>query len=155
MIVGDDARTPRREQLGDPRTDPAEPDQADRLAWKSVGSAAADVIGEIVGGAPFACPHVGVALGDSFQQRKHECDGRLGNAEAVGLGRRVAHHDAKLGRGIGVYVVDADRILRDNAQPLRRLHDPPADRSVAYRRAHERHGAARRLDNCIFMRGPG
>jgi hypothetical protein len=114
-IVGHDARAPGREQLGDPRSDPAEADQADGLAWKSVGSAATDVIGEIIRGAPFACPHVGVALGDFLQKRKHECDGRLGNAEAVGLSRRVAHHDAELGRGIGVYVVDADRIFRDDA----------------------------------------
>jgi hypothetical protein len=67
----------------------------------------------------------------------------------------VAHHDPKLGRGFRVDVVDADRVFRDDAQPLRGLHDPPADRSVAHRRAHERNRAARCLDHCIFMLAAG
>jgi hypothetical protein len=52
-IVGDDPCAPGRQQLGDPRSDPPEADEADGLAGESVGGAAADVIGEVVRGAPF------------------------------------------------------------------------------------------------------
>ena len=50
---------------------------------KSVRRAAADVIGEIVRLAPFAGAHVGVALAQLLEQRQHESDGGLGDAEAV------------------------------------------------------------------------
>jgi hypothetical protein len=128
-------------------------DEADGLAGESVGGAAADVIGEVVRGAPFPGAHVGVALGDFLQQRQHEGNGGFGDAEAVGFGRRVADHDAELGRGFRVHVIDADGVLGDDAQSLRGLHDPPADRGVAHGRAHERDRVARRLDDGVFVDG--
>ena len=63
----------------------------------------------------------------------------------------MADHHAELGRGFRVHVVDADSIFRDDAQPLRGLHDAPADWSVAHGRAHERDRVARRLDDGIFV----
>jgi hypothetical protein len=128
-------------------------DEADGLAGESVGGAAADVIGEVVRGAPFPGAHVGVALGDFLQQRQHEGNGGFGDAEAVGFGRRVADHDAELGCGFRVHVIDADGVFGDDAQPLRGLHDPPADRGVAHGRAHERDRVARRLDDGVFVDG--
>ena len=149
-IVGDDPRAPGRQQLGDPRSDPPEADDADGLAGESVGGAAADVIGEVVRGAPFPGAHVGVALGDFLQQRQHEGNGGFGHAEAIGFGRRMADHDAELGGGLRVHVIDADRVFGDDAQALRGLHDPPADRGVAHGRAHE---TASRVDGAWQLPG--
>ncbi|HMJ30295.1 MAG TPA: hypothetical protein VK512_16415 [Xanthobacteraceae bacterium] len=64
----------------------------------------------------------------------------------------MAHHDAEIGRGLGVDIVDPDGVFRDDAQPLRRLHDAPADRSVAYGGAHERDRIARGLHHRLFVR---
>ena len=152
-IISDDPCAPRGEQLGDACANAAEADEADGLTGKTIRGAAADVIGEIVGRAPFARAHISVALGDLLQQRQHEGDGGFGDAEAVRFGRRVAHHDAELGRGFRVHVVDADGIFRDDAQPLRSLHDAPADRRVTDRRAHQRHRVARRLHHGLLVRG--
>jgi hypothetical protein len=101
----------------------------------------------------FPGAHVGVALGDFLQQRQHEGNSGFGDAEAVGFGRRVADHDAELGRGFRVHVIDADGVFGDDAQALRGLHDPPADRGVAHGRAHERNRVARRLDDSVFVDG--
>src|SRR5262247_4738476 len=75
-------------------------------------------LGEIVRRAPFAGAHIGVALGDFLEQRQHEGDGGFGDAEAVGFGRRVANHDAEIGGGLRVHVVDADSVFGDDAQAL-------------------------------------
>ena len=96
--------------------------------------------------------HIGVALCDSLQQRQHEGDGGFGDAEAIGFGRRVADHDAELGCGVRVHIIDADRVFGDDAQALRGLHDAPADRGVAHGRAHERNRVARRLHDGLFVR---
>ena len=135
-------RVPMRPRPTRPMVWPANPSEA----------AAADVIGEIFRGAPFARAHIGVALGDFLQQREHEGDGRFGDAEAVGFGRRVAHHDAEVGCGLGVDVVDTDGVFRDDAQPLRCLHDAPADRGVTHGGAHERDCIARGLHHRILVR---
>ena len=87
--------------------------------------------------------HVGVALAHLLEQREHHGDGGLGDAEAVGLGRRMAHQDPEVGRRLDVHVVHADRVFRDDAQPLRGFHDAAADRCVADRGAHQCHGVAR------------
>jgi hypothetical protein len=64
----------------------------------------------------------------------------------------VGAHDAELGRGVRVDVIDADGVFGDDAQALRGLHDPPADRGVAHGRAHERDRVARRLRDGVFVR---
>ena len=119
---------------------PMRPKPTSPMVWpaKAVRCPAADVIGEVLLLAPLAGADVGVALAQLLEQRQHEGDGGLGDAEAVGLGRRVAHHHAEVGRRFGVDVIDADRVFRDHAQALRRLHDAAADRGVADRRAHQR-----------------
>ena len=69
-----------------------------------------------------------------------------------GFGRRVANHDAELGGGVGVDVIDADGVFGDDAQTLRGLHDAPADRGVAHGGAHERNRVTRRLHDGLFVR---
>ena len=150
-IVGDHAAAPRRQQLRDAAGDAAEADEADGLAAEAVGGAGAEVVGEIVRGAPFAVAHVGVAVGELLEQRQHHRHRGLGDAEAVRLGRRVADHDAELGRGFGVDVVDADGVFGDDAQPLRRLHHAAADRGVAHRGAHQRHAVARLRHHVVLV----
>ena len=150
-IVSDDACAPWRQELRDARADTPEADDAQRLAAKAVRLAAAEIVGEVFLRAPFAGAHVGVALAQLLQRREHHRHRGLGDAEAIRLGRRVADHDAEIGGGVGIDVVDADGVFGDDAQPLRGLHDAPADGSVPHRGAHQRNGVARGVDHGVFM----
>ena len=93
-----------------------------------LGSAGAEVKGKILRRAPLAGAHVGVALLHLLEEREHEGHGGFSHSEAVGFCRRVTHHDAELGGGVGVDIVDADAVFCDDAQPLGGLHHAPADR---------------------------
>ena len=56
-----------------------------------------------------------VALGDPPQEREHQSDRELGGRPRQHVGR-VRDDDAALrGRGLEVDVVDADRVVRDDA----------------------------------------
>ena len=149
-IVGDDPGAPGGQQLRHAGANPAEADEPDGLSRKAVRRPATDVIGEVLLFAPFAGADVGVALAQLLEQRQHEGDGGLCHAEAVGLGRGVAHHDAEVRRRLGVDVIDADRIFRHHPQALRGLHDPPGDRGVADRGAHQSDHVAGGFHDLVF-----
>ena len=150
-VVGDDAVAPGRQQLRHPGADASEADEADGLARKIVGLPAAHIVGEVGEFPPFAVAHIGIALADLLEQGQHEGHRGLGDAEAIGFRRRVADHDAELGGGVGIDVVDPDGVFGDDAQPLRGLHDPPRDGGVAHGGAHQGDRIARRFGHCIFV----
>src|SRR5262249_28939515 len=58
----------------------------------------------------------------------------------------------RCGRGSGIDVVDPEGVFREDAQPLRSLHDPPADGRMGHGRSHQRNRLPRRLHDGIFVR---
>jgi hypothetical protein len=150
-VIAKDAHPPGREQLGHAGADAAKSDQPDGLAGEIVALPAAHVVRKTVELAPFAGAHIAIAFADLLEQCEHERDRGFGDREAVRFGRRVTHHDAKFGGRVGIDVIDPDRVLGDHAQPLRGLHDPPADRGVADRGAHQGDRIARSLHDGVFV----
>src|SRR5690606_19755034 len=55
----------------------------------------------------------------------------------------MRHEDAERGRRVEIDVVDADRVLRDDAKLRKRLEDLAIDEAAAERRADERRGIRR------------
>ena len=121
------AHPPRAQQLRDTRPDAAQADDADGDAFVAIP--AATEVGSLVGlVAPTTGLHLLVALPEALEQREHYGHGALGHAAPVRLCGSMGHHDAELGRGVDVYVVDADGVLGDDAQIRRRFEDASGDR---------------------------
>ena len=82
-------------------------DDAERLV--------ADLGAGELGALPLAGAQRRVGLRDLARQREHQRDRVLGGGDVVAAGR-VHHHDAALGRGRDVDVVDADAGAADDLQ---------------------------------------
>src|SRR5206468_12507100 len=81
-----------------------------------------------------------------LEHGEHRGDRAFGDAAPVRLGRAVTDEDPELGGGLDVDVVDADRVLGDDAERPRALHDLPTDGHVPDGRPHERVAADRHAD---------
>ena len=98
----------RRQPLRDEHADPAEADDADGLLVQLDAG--------VLRPLPLAVLQRGVGRADVPGGGEHQRDGELGGGDDVG-GRRVDDHDAGLGRGLDVDVVEADTGAGDDLEP--------------------------------------
>ena len=107
-IVGDDLHAEGQSAARDFDADAAESDDAERLAAK-LGALQRLLL-------PLAGLHGGVsAHQDERASRQHESEGVLGDGNSIAAGR-IHHHDAALGGGVEIDVVDAHAGAPDDAQ---------------------------------------
>ena len=140
-VIGDHADAPGRQHLGKPSADASEADDADGEAGVAVLAPSEVGRGQRrrpPGRAP--CFSADVALAGLFQQRQHLLHRGLDDASPVRLGRRVSDDDAELGGDVGIDLVDADGVLCDDAELLRRQHDAAVYASTLDGGADERVG---------------
>ena len=112
-IAADDLQAEAAGATGDFEADPAQAEDAERLAFQ-LRALQAFLF-------PLARMHGGVGGGHFARQGQHQADGQLGHGHGVGSGG-VHHHDAAAGGGIGVDVVDAHAGAADHAQLGSLLH---------------------------------
>ena len=138
-VVGDDLHAEGAEALGDQDADAAEADDADGLL--------VELDAGVLRALPLAAAERGVGRADVAGRGEHQGDGELGGADDVG-GRRVDDHDAGLGGGLHVDVVETDARAGDDLEATRRRRGPrrrPWWRSgPGSRRRRRSPGAARR-----------
>ena len=107
-VVGDDVHPEGREPLRDERADPAEADDA--------GGLLVELDPGVLAALPLALPQRRVGRRDVAGGGQQQPDRQLGGAHDVGL-RRVDDHDAGLGRGLHVDVVQADAGAGHDLEP--------------------------------------
>ncbi len=113
-VEADDGHAERLRPLRHRQADPAEPDDAERLALELRA-------GELVAVPPAGLEAV-VRRGDVARQGQHQGHGVLGRRDRVAAGR-VHHDDPAPGRRRHVDVVDADARPHDRLEPRLALED--------------------------------
>ena len=110
-VVGDDVHPERGQSLRDEHADAAEADDADGLL--------VELDAGVLRALPLAVLQRGVGRRDVARGSQHQGDGELGSRDDVG-GRGVHDHDAALGGGLHVDVVEPDSGPGDDLEPLGR-----------------------------------
>ena len=107
-VVGDHAHPEGAQPLRDQHADAAEPDDADGLL--------VELDAGVLAALPLAVAAAPAGRADVPGGGEHQRDGQLGGGDDV-RGRRVDDHDAVLGRGLHVDVVEADPGAGDDGEP--------------------------------------
>ena len=115
-VVGDHVHAERAQPLRDQHADPAQADDADGLL--------VELDAGVLRPLPLALPQRRVRRRDVPGGGEHQRDGELGGRDDVGR-RRVDDHDAGLGGGADVDVVEADAGPGDDLEPRARRRAPP------------------------------